>query len=75
MKKKIIDATRDNDGNICSVKFAGNSTYTPIDTAIRIAQKGGIKNAHVAKPKLSTPYLRSNPDDNLENNLSNMAKK
>ncbi|NNN70888.1 DUF3892 domain-containing protein [Vibrio sp. 3-2(1)] len=75
MTKTIVDAKCDSKGNITSVKFAGNLTYTPLETAIRIADNGGIANAHAVHPNSSNPYLRSNPDKNQANNLESMAKK
>lgn len=75
MAKTIVDAKCDSKGNITSVRFSGNSTYTPLETAIRIADGGGITNAHSVHPNSSNPYLRSNPDNNSANNLESMASK
>ncbi|MCG8606124.1 DUF3892 domain-containing protein [bacterium] len=72
-QKKIVDAEADSKGNISKVRFRGNRTFTPIDTAIRMAERGKIENAHVVKPKKGDPYLRSNPDRRKGNNLDEMA--
>lgn len=75
MAKTIVDAKNDINGNISSVKFAGNSTFTPLETAIRIAEKKGISNAHAVHPSSSKSYLRSNPDKISSNNLDSMTRK
>ena len=75
MGKKVIDAKQDSKGNITAVKLSGNSSYTPIETAINMADKGQIDNAHSVHPKSGTkPHLRTNPDDRTGNNLYEMAK-
>ena len=71
--KKIVDARADAKGNIKSVRFEGNSTFTPTETAVRLAQQGKISNAHAVQPKGRDPYLRTNPDDKKGNNLDDMA--
>jgi len=72
-KKTIVDVMRNSNGNVVAVKFDGNSTYTAADVAIRIADTVGIKNVHAVHPRSRSPYLRSNPDSNLVNNLDNMG--
>lgn len=75
MVKKVIDAKQDSKGNIKEVKLSGNKSFTPIDTAIKMADKGQIANAHAVHPKASIkPYLRTNPDNQKKNNLDDMAK-
>ena len=73
MGKKIIDAQADDKGNIRAVRFKGNSTFTPVDTAIDMANRGQIDNAHAVHPEGKKPYLRSNPDARKDNNLDDMA--
>lgn len=73
MPKKIVDAKADGAGNITNVRFARNSTFTPVDTAIRMADRGQITNAHVVRPQSGDAYLRSNPDDKEKNNLDYLA--
>ncbi len=73
MGKKIVDAKADNDGNITAVRFQGNSTFTPIEQAINMADRGQIDNAHAVHPKTGDSYLRSNPDSKTNNNLDDMA--
>jgi hypothetical protein len=71
--KKIVDAHADKDGDITEVQFEGNSTFTPLDTAIGMADRGEIDNAHAVHPKDGESYLRTNPDSRKNNNLDDMA--
>lgn len=71
--KKIVDAKADQKGNITAVRFEGNSTFTPQETAVRMAQQGKIANAHAVQPKAGKAHLRTNPDDKRGNNLDDMA--
>lgn len=72
--KKIIDAINDSQGNVKAVLLSGNSTFTPKDRAIRMADRGEIKNAHVVRRQNAEPHLRSNPDGSKRNNLDTMAE-
>ena len=75
MGKKVIDAKEDSKGNITAVKLSGNSSYTPVETAIKMADKGQIDNAHAVHPKSGAKdHLRTNPDNRKGNNLDEMAK-
>jgi len=75
MGKKVVDAKQDSKGNITAVKFKGNSTYTPVETAMDMADRGQIDNAHAVHPSNGTKdYLRTNPDNESGNNLDEMAK-
>ncbi len=75
MGKKVIDAKEDSKGNITAVKLSGNSTYTPVETAMDMADKGQIDNAHTVRPKNGAKdHLRTNPDKRKGNNLDEMAK-
>ena len=73
MSKKIVDAQADSDGDITAVRFQGNATFTPLDTAIRMAERGQIENAHVSHTGEGRAYLRTNPDGRERNNLDHMA--
>ncbi len=76
MGKKVIDAKQDKNGNITSVKLLGNSSFTPLDAAMRMADLGKIDNAHSVRPDNGTKdYLRTNPDRKTRNNLDSMAEK
>ena len=71
--RKIVDARADNKGNITQIKLAGNTNFTPLDTAIRMADRGDIANAHSVRPANAKPHLRTNPDGRTANNLDTMA--
>jgi hypothetical protein len=71
--KKIVDAIADEKGNIQSVRFEGNAGFTPLETAIRMADRGEIDHAHAVHPKNGEAYLRTNPDSIESNNLDDMA--
>ena len=73
VKKRIIDAQADAVGRIRAVKFDGNRNFTPIETAIRMADEGQIANAHAVHPKRGKAYLRTNPDCVDGNNLETLA--
>ena len=40
MGKKVIDAKEDSKGNITAARLSGNSSFTPVETAIKMADKG-----------------------------------
>lgn len=73
MAKKVVDATSDSKGRTTSVRLSGNKTDTPIDRAIRMAERGEIKNAHAVRPQCGKPYLRTNPDGKSKNNIDNLS--
>lgn len=70
--KKIVDAQNDSNGNVHAVKLEGNSKFTPIDTAIRMAEAGKV-DAVVVSPKSGKKHLRSRPDGQKKNNLDELA--
>jgi len=71
--KKIIDAKNNQDNTVKSVLLEGNKTFTPIDTAIAMAEKGQI-DAVPVRPKKGKDHLRTNPDGKTSNNLDELAK-
>jgi len=73
MAKRIIDATSDSSGKTTSVLLSGNTTPTPIDTAIRMTERGQIAGAHVVRPTCRAPYLRTNPDNKVGNNIDTLS--
>jgi hypothetical protein len=70
--KKIIAVKNDLFGNVAAVKVEGNKTFTPIETAVRMAESGKI-DAVPVHPKIGKPHLRSKPDGKMKNNLDYMA--
>jgi hypothetical protein len=73
MPKKVVDAKSDSKGRTTAVRLQGNTTFTPIETAKRMAERGQISNAHVVHPKRGDSYLRTNPDSREGNNLDQMS--
>lgn len=73
MTRKVIDARADRKGNISHVKIEGNTNFTPVKTAMRMADRGELSNAHSVRRENAIPHLRTNPDGSRSNNLDNMA--
>lgn len=73
MGKKVTNAKADAKGNITAVKLSGNSGYTPLETAMRMADKGQIDNAHSVHRAGAKPHLRTNPNSKTSDNLDDMA--
>lgn len=71
--RKIVDAKADAKGNISHVKLQGNSNFTPIDTAVRMADKGAIAGAHAVHTASGKSHLRTNPNGRTGDNLDTMA--
>ncbi len=71
--KRIIGAKSDSNGRTTSVKLSGNKNYTPVKTAIKMTERGEIKGAHVVKPRCADPYLRTNPDGRVGNNIDTLS--
>lgn len=72
--KTVIDAKADSKGNITAVRLKGNKTFTPLERAIRMADKGNLSNAHAVHKIDGSSYLRTNPDGKLINNLDTMSE-
>lgn len=73
MGKRIVDAKENKKANIVAVRFKGNSTFTDIETAKEMADRGEIENAHTVHRRDGSSYLRTNPDNKKGNNLDDMA--
>jgi len=73
MGKRIIDARSDSNGRTTSVRLSENTSFTPVDTAIRMADRGQIDGAHVVRPICREPYLRTNPDGKPGNNIDTLS--
>lgn len=72
-QKEIVDARGDEEGDTTHVLFKGNANFTPVEVAIPIAERGGIKNAHVVHPNDGRKvHLRTNADGRKDNNLDDM---
>ena len=75
MGKRVVDAKENKKANIVAVRLEGNNTFTDIETAKKMADRGEIENAHTVHRRDGSSYLRTNPDDKKGNNLEEMAKK
>lgn len=73
MTRKVVDARADSKGNITHVRLDGNSRFTGVKTAMGMADRGELSNAHSVRRANATPHLRTNPDGKTRNNLDDMA--
>lgn len=74
MTKRIVDARNASDGTVSHVRLSGNSSWTSVDTAMRMADRGQIDNAHTVNRSNAKPHLRTNPDGRERNNLDYLAE-
>jgi hypothetical protein len=72
--KRVVDARNASDGTVSHVKLSGNSSWTSVDTAMRMADRGDIENAHSVHRTNAKPHLRTNPDGRKGNNLDTLAE-
>jgi hypothetical protein len=73
-KRKVVDARQDEKGNISHVQLERNKNYTPVGTAINMAKRDELTNAHSVSRRDGKEYLRTNPDKKANNNLDEMAE-
>ncbi|MDE0317752.1 MAG: DUF3892 domain-containing protein [Candidatus Poribacteria bacterium] len=73
MPKRVVDAQADSDGDITAIRLEGNTIFTPLNTAIRMAERGQIENVHVAHTGAGRAYLRTNPNGKEKDNLDYLA--
>ena len=66
-------AARHNLSNIV-LKIEGNKGWTPVETAMRMAERGELANAHSVNRSNAKPHLRTNPDGREANNLDTLAE-
>jgi hypothetical protein len=71
--RKVVDARADSKGNISHVRLEGNERFTPVKTAIGMADRGELSNAHSVRREGAVTHLRTNPDRRTSNNLDDMA--
>lgn len=71
--RKVIDARNAPDNTVSHVKIEGNATWTPVATAMRMADRGELSNAHSVHRENAKPHLRTNPDGRERNNLDYLA--
>lgn len=73
MPRKVVDARADSKGNITHVLLEGNTNFTNLTAAMRMADRGELSNAHSVRRENAKPHLRTNPDGRTSNNLDDMA--
>lgn len=73
MTRKVVDARADSKGNITHVRIEGNQNMTPLETAMRMADRGELANVHSVRREGAKPHLRTNPDRKGNNNLDYWA--
>ena len=71
--RRVVDARADSKGNITHVRIEGNQRFTGLETAMGMADRGELSNAHSVRPSTAKPHLRTNPDGRTANNLDDMA--
>ncbi|OPJ62607.1 DUF3892 domain-containing protein [Clostridium oryzae] len=72
-KSKIIKVKKNNDGDITDVMLENGNVYS-IDEAIMMTKDHLIEGVNVGKAKNGREYLRSNPNDEENDNLDSMPK-
>ena len=74
MAKRPVDAKNDANGNISHIKLSGNSSWTDLNTAIRMADRGQIDGVHVVRPIDAKVHIRTHADGKSANNLDTLAE-
>jgi len=72
-KKRVVDARANSEGDITHVRISGNSNFTPVEAAMRMADRDELANAHTVRRSNAKPHLRTNPDGAKRNNLDYWA--
>ena len=72
-QRKVVDARADSEGDITQVLIEGNTTFTSVEKAMEMADRGVLSNAHTVRRRNAKPHLRTNPDRSTANNLDEMA--
>ena len=70
-KSKILKVKKNQDGDITNVMTNNGNVYS-IDEAIMMARDRTIENVNVGKTKNGREYLRSNPNEDEDDNLDNL---
>ncbi|MHA1597933.1 MAG: DUF3892 domain-containing protein [Alphaproteobacteria bacterium] len=73
-KRKVVDARENSEGDITHVKIQGNQKFTPVETAMDMADRNELSNVHSVRDNPNAKdYLRTNPDGSKGNNLDTWA--
>ena len=73
MAKKIVRVHKNDSGVIDSFLLNGNKNFTSKETAVKMAEKGQIEGVHVVTKKDGGKFIRSNPNNNTSDNLSELG--
>jgi len=73
VKKIVIGAKHDSKGRVTAVMLEGNSTFTSLNVAINMAEKGKV-DVVVVNPDKGNKHIRTRPDGITQNNLDALAK-
>ncbi|NMA33791.1 MAG: DUF3892 domain-containing protein [Clostridiaceae bacterium] len=68
---EIVKVRKNSDGNITDVMLDNGNIYS-LDEAIMMAKVGLIQGVNVARSKNGREYLRSDPNDDRDDNLDNL---
>jgi hypothetical protein len=71
MSNKIMKVKKNHDGDITDVMLDNNQVYS-VKEAITMAQDDLIQGVNVGTARNGREYLRSNPDDDKDNNLDRL---
>lgn len=72
-KREIVGVRQDKDGDITHVKFRDASRVTLLAQAVKMADRGEIRNHHAVQGE-SKKFLRSDRDGSVGNNLDEKPK-
>ena len=72
-KRRVVDARADSEGDITHVRLDGNTNFTSVETAMGMADRGELENAHTVRRYNAKTHLRTNPDGVHNNNLDHWA--
>lgn len=70
-KSKVVKVKKNNDGDITDIMLDNGNVYS-IDEAIMMVKDDLVEGVNVGKARNGREYLRSNPNDNEDDNLDNM---
>lgn len=68
---KIVKVRKNGDGDITDVMLVNGNVYS-INQAIMMAKDKQIEGVNVGKAKNGREFLRSDPNDNKDDNLDNL---
>jgi hypothetical protein len=70
-KFKITQVRKNDDGDITEIMLNDGSIY-PLEQAINLARDNKLEGVNVGQSRNGTPFLRSNPDNDPNNNLDQL---